>query len=721
MDSTLTLLRDLAEQQEYQALYHACCEQLLQAETRPVQLLLSLAYAQIGEQEAARALLHRVQNSVVSSSLPCSLSFLESQDLSAIYLALSEQENAESVLDELLQQSPDNALLIARKAYCRLMQHDRLAAYDLYRRAFALDNSKVEIAINLCLLLLANQTDKDAAFLSDTSLVMTQIQSYLAQADHQFERNQDRYSAAHCQHLRSQLNGIRIESWLLEGKLAHAEHWLQTQFNDLIEYRDNVLLLADQLCQMGARFTAEAVLLVAAKQSPHEPVFYQQLAELSHQQSHHADAAYYQAQYRTRALRTDSADRIYDARDDLSDRLPLLDFQHSERVRARFTPAFWASRMNETHLRENGACSQMHRSVFIVGVPFSGISLLEQWLMCVPNVSSVGVSAHFPVLVEGLNRQHRKKGSERAYPDVMDSITTEYLHELALGVESLYQRKCPSATWVIDRSVHNIQHLGLIKAVFPNAKIIAVRRDPRALALSNSVAEWLLPHLETSLIDQTDAKTQTAGEKVAFLLGRQLAQYNTLMGHWKSLFSESICDVSFEELTSNSHAMAARLSAFLEFPQLTLTEADQQSKVLASFTQYASEDASIKWSIHRQTLAALLRAMNQKSLPPSQDMATLPEPDLLVSAYESYRQGAYRDAEYQCKVILHHVADFAPAHYLLGEIYLRNGLIALGIDCLKDAIRLAPWKRHDWEPNLIHAMTLMPPKMTPSQYRRDQG
>jgi tetratricopeptide (TPR) repeat protein len=84
-------------------------------------------------------------------------------------------------------------------------------------------------------------------------------------------------------------------------------------------------------------------------------------------------------------------------------------------------------------------------------------------------------------------------------------------------------------------------------------------------------------------------------------------------------------------------------------------------------------------------------------------MVTLPEPAMLSNAYYRYSQGDYRDAEYQCKKLLHYLPDFAPAHYLLGEVYILNGLIKLGIASLETAIRLAPWKAFLWGRNLSEA------------------
>ena len=189
---------------------------------------------------------------------------------------------------------------------------------------------------------------------------------------------------------------------------------------------------------------------------------------------------------------------------------------------------------------------------------------------------------------------------------------------------------------------------------------------------------------------------------VPYLLGQHLVQYNTLMTHWKSLFAESIFEISFEELTSKGNLVAPRLFGFLDVPVPKNIE-----QAVTRGAQYAPDDASIKWSTYKQELSLLLRAMSKKSPAPVNDMVTLPEPNMLSNAYEYYQQAAYQEAEYQCKVILHHLPDFAPALYLLGEIYLRNDLLAMGVEYLNKAIDLAPWKRQQWQQNLTKAVQLL--------------
>lgn len=690
MDSELTLLREMAEQQAYAALQQACREQLMQADSRPVQILFALSCAHLDEPELAQNILSKVLEMAVFEPL----SMLEQQDFSAVYIAMSDYGAAEFTLDCLLQQDPSNGLNLARKAYCRLMQDDYLLAYQLYTLSLEYDPSKVEIWLNLCLLLLANHSDGRDVLCKGTTDNLEQVWLHLAQAEAQLTESQNNYTAQRRERLIRQLDAVRLECLVLEGRLAEAEVWLNAESEESQRYRDNMLVYAECLFQHGNGFVAEATLLNAAKRFPDDAESYRQLAILAYDQNRIVDAQYYQSQYDSRTLNSGE----YLGFGENVGALSVVDFKDSARIRARFNRDFLSTR--QIPIEEQSESVKDLQPVFIIGVPFSGLSLVEQILLCSDQVASLGASSHFPVLVEALNYLHRKKGSSRYYPDLVDTLSPEQLGDIALDLHSLYYSKVSDVPLVIDKSIHNICHIGLIKSIFPNAKIISVRRDPRALALSSSVSKWLEPHL-----GQFMASNDNESTTVSSLLGQQLAQYNTLLAHWKSLFATSIFEVSFEELTLKGNLVASRLFDFLNLP--VPSNIDQMVKKVA---QYAPEDASIKWSNHKQELTFLLRAMSKKSPLAVDDMVTLPEPNMLALAYEHYTQGAYRESEYQCKVLLHHLPDFAPAHYLLGEIYVRNGLILLGVEYLNRAIDLAPWKRQQWQPNLIRAITLLEPQ-----------
>lgn len=677
MDVTLALLRGMAEQQDYFALRQACREQLMQEASRPVQILYALSCAHQDEHDYVRELLLKILSDVAIAPLSCS----ELEDLSAVYLALSDFELAENTLDALLQKEPANVLFLARKAYCRLMQKDYQLAYSGYAQLLELDSVKVEVKLNACWLLLGHLTGKYALSLSIKDQGVQRIWEILLQTEAQCHSMAETYTEDHYRQLACQFDAIRLELWALEGKFAEAEAWLNSHLKEVERYIENVHVFSDCLLHLGAVYLAEAVLLTATKYYPDEASLFSQLAMLASDQQRDRDAQFYIAQQSVR--------QSHDARPSYCGEignkpLPLINFELSNRIRARFTRDFISAR---AAFFDHSGVRWMDdvTPVFIIGVPFSGASLVEQRLLCSDQVSSLGISSHIPVIVEGLNSEQRKKGVNRLYPDMMDSLSLEQVNNLSQGLQSMYRAKSQGASVVIDKCVDNISHIGIIKCLLPNAKFIAVRRDPRSLLLSSGATEWLTQHAVLSVEE---------------CLGRQVIEFNALLGHWKKLFTDSILDITFESLTSQDTNTTTNLFNFIDVP-MPLSMDDAMGGVALNY----HEKALTSSPKHKQKCANLLRSMSKKVSLAADDMVTLPLPNMLALAYEHYIKGAYQKAEYDCKVILHYLPNFAPAYYLLGEIYLRNNLISMGVESLKEAIRLAPWKRQEWQTNLLKAET----------------
>ena len=103
--------------------------------------------------------------------------------------------------------------------------------------------------------------------------------------------------------------------------------------------------------------------------------------------------------------------------------------------------------------------------IFVTGMPRSGTTLVEQIIAAHSDVASAGE-------VGILSRYIR---DVTTVPD-MDLIRTRYWE--------LLQARFPGVTRITDKSIATYVRIGFIKTIFPNAKIVVVRRDPRDNALS---------------------------------------------------------------------------------------------------------------------------------------------------------------------------------------------------------------------------------------------
>ncbi|MGH1559698.1 sulfotransferase family protein [Caulobacter segnis] len=124
--------------------------------------------------------------------------------------------------------------------------------------------------------------------------------------------------------------------------------------------------------------------------------------------------------------------------------------------------------------------------MFIVGLPRSGTTLTEQILASHPRVFGAGELADIPRMVKSL-RPDYPQCFETLDGDALGELAGEYLAEIdrLAGAE-------PAR--VTDKMPINSLHLGLIAKLFPSARIIYCRRDPRDIAVSCFVELFDLEH-----------------------------------------------------------------------------------------------------------------------------------------------------------------------------------------------------------------------------------
>ena len=204
----------------------------------------------------------------------------------------------------------------------------------------------------------------------------------------------------------------------------------------------------------------------------------------------------------------------------------------------RAMAAFGAARMRE--LRGLGDPSEA--PVFIVGMPRSGTTLVEQLLASHPNVRAGGERADvYAALTEHSIRLRTH------YPEFASTLDAAALR--ALGARYLERAGVPPQSGLrhTDKMPSNFLHLGAIALMLPNAKIVHVRRDPVDTCLScfaNLFAEEQ-PHV----YDLAE-------------LGRYYRAYRRLMEHWRSVLPDGmLLELQYEEIVADLEGQARRLLA----------------------------------------------------------------------------------------------------------------------------------------------------------------
>jgi tetratricopeptide (TPR) repeat protein len=183
--------------------------------------------------------------------------------------------------------------------------------------------------------------------------------------------------------------------------------------------------------------------------------------------------------------------------------------------------------------------------VFIVGMPRSGTTLVEQVLASHPRVFGADEVMDFPRIAANVCEP---AGAKVPYPEMLQSVPAHELRRLgALYVASMAAR-APVAERITDNLPANFRLVGLIHLALPNAKIIHVRRDPIDTCLS----------CFSKLFTGQQPFTYDLGE-----LGRYYRAYESLMAHWRAVLPAGlILEVRYEDLVADFEPQARRIVAY---------------------------------------------------------------------------------------------------------------------------------------------------------------
>jgi tetratricopeptide (TPR) repeat protein len=207
------------------------------------------------------------------------------------------------------------------------------------------------------------------------------------------------------------------------------------------------------------------------------------------------------------------------------------------------TPEFFAAR--------RGWGEPAPDPIFIVGLPRSGSTLLEQILASHSRVEGTQELSTIQQIVTQL-RGRDPSANDSRYPQVLTQLGAadcRRLGELYLERTRVYRTTKPL---FIDKMPNNFRHLGLIRLILPNAKIIDARREPVACCFGN--------------FKQLFARGQEFTYSFSDI-ARYYRTYLDLMRHWNRVLPGTILTVEHEDVVDDLEGSVRRLLAFcgLEF------------------------------------------------------------------------------------------------------------------------------------------------------------
>ncbi len=186
--------------------------------------------------------------------------------------------------------------------------------------------------------------------------------------------------------------------------------------------------------------------------------------------------------------------------------------------------------------------------IFIVGMPRSGTTLVEQILASHSRVYGGGELAELRQLVRG---SHGISGTGRGFPEGVAGLGLKDLNGLGRTYWEAVRRRAPESPHVTDKAPGNFRYLGLIHLMLPRARIIHCVRNPVDTCLS--CYKLLFVSGQNFSYDLVE-------------LGRYHRLYARLMDHWRAVMPGRILDVRYEDLVAAQEQETRRLLDFCGLP-----------------------------------------------------------------------------------------------------------------------------------------------------------
>ncbi|NQZ87377.1 MAG: sulfotransferase [Colwellia sp.] len=240
--------------------------------------------------------------------------------------------------------------------------------------------------------------------------------------------------------------------------------------------------------------------------------------------------------------------------------------------------------------------------IFIVGLPRAGSTLLEQILASHSQVDGtmelhniLGLAAK----LRGKNQNPENKESQ--YPKNLAEINQDYFKKFGqqfIDETRVYREQAPL---FIDKMPNNFLHIGLIKLILPNAKIIDARRSPMACCFSG--------------FKQLFAEGQDFSYSLEDI-GRYYQAYLKLMAHWHEVLPDFVLTVSHEDVVDDLETQVRRMLEFcgLPFEQSCIdfhkTKRNIQTPSSEQVRQPIYKSATEQWQHFEQYLAPLKEVLN---------------------------------------------------------------------------------------------------------------
>lgn len=248
--------------------------------------------------------------------------------------------------------------------------------------------------------------------------------------------------------------------------------------------------------------------------------------------------------------------------------------------------------------KKSGGGDPSAMPIFVIGMPRSGTTLIEQIIASHPLVHGAGELQTFNDVILNVRAPD---GTTLRYPDFVRALDAQALRQIGTRYLAEVRKLAPSGERVTDKMPSNYYFVGLIHLALPNAKIIHSVRNPVDTCIS--CFSKLFSAEQNHTYDLTE-------------LGRYYKRYERLMAHWdRVLPARSILDVRYENVVADLEGQARRIVAYCGLPwderclSFHQTERPVRTASASQVRQPIYNSAVGRWRVYEGQLGPLLGAL----------------------------------------------------------------------------------------------------------------
>ena len=237
--------------------------------------------------------------------------------------------------------------------------------------------------------------------------------------------------------------------------------------------------------------------------------------------------------------------------------------------------------------------------VFVVGMPRSGTSLTEQIIASHSEITGAGEVGFINDLVKRASEL-----TEQPYPISMQHLSEDEKRQLRKTYLTRMVTRFGHSRFVVDKNPLNFNFIGVIAAVFPEARVLFCKRDP----MDNCVSIFRLPF---------DDNQKYAHDLVA--LGHYYLQHLRLMDYWIETYPDLVLTVEYEDTVDALESQARRMLEFIgaDFEESVLSYHENKRIVMTPSSEQVRQPiykSSVNaWRRYGKALQPLMKSLGVRT------------------------------------------------------------------------------------------------------------